>query len=108
MSAAVPAPEERVDRRPGMSPTLPPRGASWIACRHPTPAAALRLFCLPYAGGSALIYRHWANHLPATVEVCPVELPGRGIRSREIAFTRLDRLVEALAEGLAREIDKPF
>lgn len=41
----------------------------------------VRLFCLPYAGGSAArIYRDWGRQLPAWIKVMPVELPGRGDR----------------------------
>jgi len=45
---------------------------SWIAYRKPRPQARLRLFCFPYAGGGALIFRTWADGLPADVEVCPI------------------------------------
>lgn len=53
---------------------------SWIAGGKSSPQARLRLFCLPYAGGSALMFRTWPNALPADVEVCPVQLPGRSTR----------------------------
>lgn len=72
------------------------------------PKAVMRLFCFPYAGGSAMVYRGWADRLPKAVEVCPVELPGRGRRMREPAFTRLAPLVEALADDLMPYLDKPF
>jgi medium-chain acyl-[acyl-carrier-protein] hydrolase len=78
-------------------------------CYHrPIPEAALRLFCFPYAGGRDLIFRGWQDGLPRTVEVCPVELPGRGRRLRERPLTQLTALVEATAEGLLPLLDKPF
>jgi medium-chain acyl-[acyl-carrier-protein] hydrolase len=44
----------------------------------------LRLFCLPYAGGSAAhIYRGWQSQLPEIIEVIPIELAGRGQRFTE-------------------------
>ena len=46
--------------------------------------------------------------MPADVEVCPVQYPGRGTRLKETPFTRLSPLVEALAEALAPLLDKPF
>jgi medium-chain acyl-[acyl-carrier-protein] hydrolase len=46
--------------------------------------------------------------LPADVEVCPVQLPGRGTRLTEPPFTQLSRLVQALAEALFPLLDKPF
>jgi medium-chain acyl-[acyl-carrier-protein] hydrolase len=68
----------------------------------------IRLFCFPYAGGGASIFRHWANGLPEFVEVCPVQLPGRETRFREAAFTRLGPLIEALAGELGPYLDPPF
>jgi amino acid adenylation domain-containing protein len=81
---------------------------SWIAFRKPNPRARLRLFCFPYAGSGASIFRIWSDSLPADVELCPVELPGRGTRPMETPFTQLAPLVEALARALLPVLDKPF
>ncbi|MGO9606242.1 MAG: thioesterase II family protein [Candidatus Binataceae bacterium] len=81
---------------------------SWIPFRKPGPGARLRLFCFPYAGAGALIFRNWSDALPADVEVCPVQLPGRGTRLMERPFTQLSPLVEALADALVPLLDKPF
>jgi medium-chain acyl-[acyl-carrier-protein] hydrolase len=80
----------------------------WLLQTRPNPNAVLRLFCFPYAGGSAQIYRKWAQRLPPAVEVCPVQLPGRGNRLREPLFTDLDTLVLALAEAVPSYLDKPY
>jgi|SRR5580704_1612097 medium-chain acyl-[acyl-carrier-protein] hydrolase len=80
----------------------------WIACRKPNPRACLRLFCLPYAGGSASIFHTWPDGLPADVEICPIQLPGRGSRLMERPFTQLLPLVEALAQDLVPLLDVPF
>jgi surfactin synthase thioesterase subunit len=81
---------------------------SWITCHKPIPQARLRLFCFPYAGGGVSIFRAWSDGLPADVEVCPVQLPGRGTRLMEPPFTRLSPLIQALAEALFPLLDKPF
>jgi medium-chain acyl-[acyl-carrier-protein] hydrolase len=82
----------------------------WLATRALNPHARLRLFCFPYAGGSALIYRKWQEAFPASsgVEVLPVQLPGRGNRLNEPAFTRCEPLVEALGAALLPHFDRPF
>ena len=81
---------------------------SWIIRRKPNPQARLRLFCFPYAGGGVSIFRGWPDGLPADVEVCPVQLPGRGTRLMEPPFTRLAPLIQALAQALSPLLDKPF
>lgn len=68
----------------------------------------MRLFCLPYAGGGASIYRAWPGLLPISVEVVPVHLPGRETRINEQPFTRLVPLVETLSSVLTPHLDKPF
>lgn len=89
--------------KPSPSPT-----DRWLAYREPNPRARLRLFCLPYAGGGASVYRGWGQSLPADVEVCPVQLPGRESRLREAPFAHWQPLVEALAEVLPPHFDLPF
>ncbi len=81
---------------------------SWIAGRKANPRARLRLFCFPYAGGSALMFRAWSNALPADVEVCPIQLPGRSTRLMERPFTELAPLIQALTRALSSLLDKPF
>jgi len=81
---------------------------SSIAFRKPNPQARLRLFCFPYAGAGASIFRTWSGGLPADVELCPVQYPGRGTRLTETPFTRLAPLVDALAQALRPLLDMPF
>ncbi len=80
----------------------------WFAYREVNPRARLRLFCFPYAGGGASAYRGWAAALPADVEVCPVQLPGRESRLREPAFDRPAPLIAALADALQAHLGLPF
>jgi medium-chain acyl-[acyl-carrier-protein] hydrolase len=80
----------------------------WLAFRKPRPQARIRLFCFPYAGGGALIYRSWADDMPAEIEVCPVQLPGRERRLREPSFTHIDPLIDALVPALEPYFDMPF
>jgi len=87
--------------------TFVPAASAWLRCRQDNPAASLRLFCFPYAGGSAAVYRNWTD-LPAEIDVCPVQLPGRDERFREPAFTRADALCDALVVALADYLDRPF
>lgn len=80
---------------------------AWVGDRPPSSEARFRLFCFPFAGGSALTYRQWHLSLPREVEVCPIHLPGRRPR-RDPALTRLTVLVEMLAPALLPWLDRPY
>ena len=74
-----------------------------------TPARShLRLFCFPYAGGSASAFARWPDLLPATVDVRPVQLPGRWNRMRETPLTRFEDALRVLAQVLPPFFDRPF
>ncbi len=85
-----------------------PQNNPWLAFHKQNPLANLRLFCFPFAGGSAMTYRTWAGLLPTNIEVCPIELPGRGSRMRETLYTNIKPLVKDLAEALIPYHDKPY
>jgi medium-chain acyl-[acyl-carrier-protein] hydrolase len=80
----------------------------WIKRPNPNPQAELRLFCFPYAGGWSVAFRNWSDSTLATVEVCTIELPGRGTRLSEAPLIRLDSLVEKISQALIPHLDKPF
>ena len=90
-----------------MTPTLTTFN-KWVIRPQPNAQAALRLFCFPYAGGGSLSFRNWASALPSNVEICPIELPGRGLRLMEPALTQLEPLVQAIANALLPDLDRPF
>ncbi|ETX04517.1 MAG: hypothetical protein ETSY2_28310 [Candidatus Entotheonella gemina] len=81
---------------------------TWITRSTPKPNAALRLFCFSYAGGGSVVFHHWGAELPDNIEVCAIKLPGRESRFSEPPFDRTAPLVQALAEGLAPYLDRPF
>ena len=68
----------------------------------------MRLFCFHYAGGSAMVFRNWPERLPASVEVCAVQLPGRGRRLNENPFASVSSVVRPVSDALVPYCDKPF
>ena len=85
-----------------------PNEDPWIVRSRPQEAAKVRLFCFPYAGGGASIYRTWVDALPPSIEVCAIQLPGRERRFAEPAFRSMAPLIAALTDALIPYLDRPF
>jgi medium-chain acyl-[acyl-carrier-protein] hydrolase len=88
--------------------TATSRVSPWLVIPRENPSARLRLFCFPYAGGNAWTFSKWPERLPAWVELCAFQLPGRGNRMHEKPFARLRPLVQAIATEIEPYLDKPF
>ena len=80
----------------------------WLIDWKPNRSAGVRLFCFPYAGGGDSTFRSWQQNLSDTIEVCAVQLPGRGSRISESPCIQIDQLVSAAGAALAPYFDKPF
>ncbi|HEY0639557.1 MAG TPA: alpha/beta fold hydrolase [Pseudonocardiaceae bacterium] len=76
----------------------------WFSSPVRRTAARAQLFCLPYAGGGASVFRAWPRAFGPEVEVLPVQLPGRESRFAEPAV--VDAV--AVAEAIAARADRPF
>jgi medium-chain acyl-[acyl-carrier-protein] hydrolase len=81
---------------------------SWWLVAKPNCCAKVRLFCFPYAGGSASIYQTWHAELPDFVEVYGIQLPGRANRILESTFNTLPDLVADVGHALVPRLDRPF
>jgi medium-chain acyl-[acyl-carrier-protein] hydrolase len=79
-----------------------------IFAPHARPSADFRLFCLPYAGGSSLIYLDWPRRLPPSVELVCIDPPGRNERINEAPVSSLPILVRQLAAEIAPWLDRPY
>lgn len=80
----------------------------WIYRPKPNGRAVARLFCFHHAGVGGAVYRLWPNGLPAELEVCAVQLPGRGGRLREPLMSNVAAIVDALLPVLEPMLDRPF
>jgi surfactin synthase thioesterase subunit len=107
-AASTPRPVALRRPDPGRVSTDP---ADWLVRGIPDPHAALRLFCLPYAGGNASLYRTWVGEafegIPR-IEVCPIQLPGREQRHQEPAYTQMSSLVHTLGSVLRPYLQAPY
>jgi medium-chain acyl-[acyl-carrier-protein] hydrolase len=66
-----------------------------------------RMLCFPYAGGGASLYRAWPQRLGPAIDVCPVELPGRGVRMLEPPIDAMSALCDGLAAMIEPLLDVP-
>lgn len=81
---------------------------AWLSVPKPSLAPRVKLFCFPYAGGSAAVYRPWADVLPPDIEVNAIQLPGREWRLKEPPIDSLEVLLSELMVVLAPSMDIPF
>jgi surfactin synthase thioesterase subunit len=79
----------------------------WLL-REPSDSSAIRLFCIPYSGCGASMYRKWPRYLGEGIEVCAVQLPGRENRLREQPYDTYEELADDFAEALLPYLDRPF
>jgi medium-chain acyl-[acyl-carrier-protein] hydrolase len=82
--------------------------SDWLSNHVPRPNATLRLFCFPYAGGGAVMYKDWARQLPEHVEVCAIEPPGRFARRKESQPASMEEFITGLAGALGELHDLPY
>ncbi|MER7274937.1 alpha/beta fold hydrolase [Dactylosporangium sp. NPDC000244] len=80
----------------------------WLRAFRPRPHAAMRLVCLPHAGGAASFYRPWQADLPPEIELLGVQYPGRGDRFGEPHAEALTAMAARIAGALTERLDRPF
>jgi medium-chain acyl-[acyl-carrier-protein] hydrolase len=71
-------------------------------------SAKVRLFCFPYAGGNARMFREWHDWCGPEVEVIAIEFPGRGFNSRSAVIDDMSTMIERLLPALDPLLDRPF
>lgn len=81
-------------------PSAAANGERWLRSRNRLVSPRLRLVCLPYAGGGATVFHHWADAFPSDVEVRVVQLPGRQDRLVEPALQSVAQAVDGIAAAL--------
>jgi surfactin synthase thioesterase subunit len=69
--------------------------------------AEARLFCFPFAGVGASALRQWPRRV-GSLEVCPVQLPGRENRMGQEPFHDFETFARDAADALEPDFDRPF
>ena len=66
---------------------------------------SIKLFCIPYSGGSADIYYKWKKELDSSIELCPIEIAGRGRRMNEPFYETVAEAAEDISSRILTQID---
>ena len=70
----------------------------WTVAPRPNSRAAVRLLCVPDAGGGVDTFRGWSERL-SSAEVSVVQLPGRGSRLHEPLVESVATAADGIAES---------
>lgn len=65
----------------------------------------IKLFCFPYAGGSAVIFSEWKRHLDPRIDLIPIELAGRGKRIHEPLYADVPALINDVCKIVTQMIN---
>jgi surfactin synthase thioesterase subunit len=68
----------------------------------------ITVFCLPFAGGSKYSYRGYVNAAPRNIEVVPLEIPGRGSRSKEKLLTNIHLILDDVFMQVRDRVSQPY
>lgn len=74
----------------------------------PAQRPSMRLFCFAYAGGSAFNFMPWRAALDSSIEICAVQLPGRGARIAEPPIASMPALLKSMAPAISQQNHLPF
>jgi medium-chain acyl-[acyl-carrier-protein] hydrolase len=74
----------------------------WLVCPAPRPHAQASLVCFPFAGGGVAAFAGWGRQLDPRIELHIAHLPGRESRLREAPESRVEVILSALADAVAR------
>ncbi len=68
----------------------------------------IRLYALPYAGGSKVLYYQMARALPASLDFRPLDVPGHGTRMDEKLCDSIREMAEDLLGTVLRDGNDPY
>lgn len=81
---------------------------SWLISLTPSKAGNVSLFCFPYAGAGASVYRSWNKLLSDDIDAFAIQAPGRETRFLEPFVSSINDLANQAAQAILPETDKPI
>lgn len=70
--------------------------------------STIKLFCFPYAGGSATVFNKWRTYLNPDIQLVPLELAGRGARFKESFYQSITEAVNDLYDRMDFKTNLPY
>jgi len=80
----------------------------WICNYHNLSQSGYPIFCLPYAGAGASIYRNWQAVVGRNISICPIQLPGREERIVEPMPGNIHELVAMIYDGIKDQLKESY
>lgn len=68
----------------------------------------MKLFCLPYAGGSESVFHSWQLRLNPNIQLYPVALKGRGTRFTEGYYSNVEEAVNDIFENIKNQLNNDY
>ena len=68
----------------------------------------MNLFCFPFAGGNSYSFSQLKAFIPKNIFFKPLELPGRGTRSKEPLLFNIHEIVDDQFKILKKEFNKEY
>jgi medium-chain acyl-[acyl-carrier-protein] hydrolase len=70
----------------------------------------MKLICFPYAGGSATVFLKMKKYLDSSIDLCPIEYPGRGFRMDEDFIFDSENFISDMKDQMDKVLlhDEPF
>jgi surfactin synthase thioesterase subunit len=69
---------------------------------------SVNIFCFPFAGGSKYSYSSFQSYLPSTINLIPVDLPGRGTRMDEPLLNDVNLLCDDVYKQIKPRLGHPY
>lgn len=69
---------------------------------------SFNLFCLPFAGGSATVFKKYQRYFSNKIAIIPIDLPGHGLYFRDPLLYNLDDMVDWIYRQIADRLSSPF
>lgn len=66
----------------------------------------MKIFCLPYAGGSSSVFAKWKTYMSRDIEIVAPELAGRGTRFNDEKYVSIQSAADDIYSIFLKKINR--